>query len=323
MDLSEMVPKVSVCVITYNHEKYIRKCLQSLIDQTTDFYFEVIVGEDCSTDGTRAIIKEFVDNYPQIFKSILHDKNVGGCDNYRAVHFASRGQFIAHIDGDDYWHTEKLQSQIDFMESHPNCAAVYTNAWVESDSGETLGTFSSGVKTFFDLPYLIEMRNYLTSSSTLYRSEFRKLAIPTSGEFVDFHIHIRLAQLGQLGFIDKNLVTYTHRSATSILASDNKKVRGLIWNSLCEINKSGAEIFDVDRAKVVFIIESILLEFKNINYQGLINWASLLPNILAKYTPSLKVKLLYLTAANIQRKLLNKFLLRLSSNSRGRVFYKR
>src|SRR5450759_3411095 len=75
MVLPEKIPKVSVCVVTYNQEKFIRQCLQSIVDQETDCDFEVIVGDDCSTDGTRDIVREFAERYPTMIKVILQDTN--------------------------------------------------------------------------------------------------------------------------------------------------------------------------------------------------------------------------------------------------------
>ena len=96
------MPEVSVCVVTYNQEKYITECLQSVVDQETDFDFEVLVGDDCSTDGTRRIVQEFAEKYPDIIKPILHSKNTGAFHNYVSVHNAAMGKYIAHLDGDDY-----------------------------------------------------------------------------------------------------------------------------------------------------------------------------------------------------------------------------
>jgi len=117
MELQYKTPKVSVCVITYNQEKYIRQCLQSIVDQETDFDFEVIVGEDCSTDGTRAIVQEFSEKFPNIVKPIYQKKNIdGGGYNFLTVHRAARGEYVAHIDGDDFALPGKLQAQANILE---------------------------------------------------------------------------------------------------------------------------------------------------------------------------------------------------------------
>ena len=112
-------PKVSVCMVTYNQEKYIRQCLQSIIDQKTNFDFEVLVSDDCSTDSTRKIILEFASNYPKIVKPRFRERNVGALENFVLIHNAARSEYVAHCDGDDLFlpnnplkvlptHSEKL-----------------------------------------------------------------------------------------------------------------------------------------------------------------------------------------------------------------------
>lgn len=130
---NEKKPKVSVCVITYNHEKYIRQCLQSIVDQETDFDFEVIVGEDCSTDGTRSIVQEFAERYPAIVKPLYQEKNTGGSKNFLDVHAVAKGEYVAHIDGDDYALPGKLQIQADFLDKHQECNIVWHRMYVLND----------------------------------------------------------------------------------------------------------------------------------------------------------------------------------------------
>lgn len=111
MEIIEKKLKVSVCVVTYNHEKYIRKCLQSLVDQQVNFFFEIVVGDDCSTDGTRVIIEEFEASYPKIIKPIYRTSNIGALANYMDTHNKAKGDYVAHMDGDDYALPDKLMLQ--------------------------------------------------------------------------------------------------------------------------------------------------------------------------------------------------------------------
>ena len=133
-------PKVSVCVITYNQERYIRECLQSLVTQRTDFPFEIIVGDDCSTDGTRAIVQEFVDRHPGLVRPLFQPSNTGGSRNNLEVHAAARGEYVAHVDGDDYALPGKLQAQTDILDKDADCHAV----WHPVDFFDDAGAFCSG-----------------------------------------------------------------------------------------------------------------------------------------------------------------------------------
>lgn len=113
-------PLISVCIITYNHERYIRQCLEGVLMQKTNFRFDVIVGEDCSTDGTRRIVEEFEARYPDIIKPIYHKRNVGGARNgYEFCYPQLTGKYVAICEGDDYWtDPDKLQRQVDFLEQN-------------------------------------------------------------------------------------------------------------------------------------------------------------------------------------------------------------
>jgi glycosyltransferase involved in cell wall biosynthesis len=112
---------VSVCVITYNHEKFIRQCLEGIMMQETAFPFEVVIGDDCSTDNTRLIIQEFVEKYPDVIKPVYQPVNVGGARNaYEFCYPKLTGKYIAVCEGDDYWtEPSKLQRQVDFLELNP------------------------------------------------------------------------------------------------------------------------------------------------------------------------------------------------------------
>ncbi len=122
--MAEMM--VSVVFITYNHEKYVRKAILSVLQQETDFPFEVIVGEDCSTDSTRAILQEIKAQYPDQVKLLFREKNLGRPTlNVYQTSMECSGKYVAYLEGDDYWtDTKKLQKQVDFLEAHPEYIAV-------------------------------------------------------------------------------------------------------------------------------------------------------------------------------------------------------
>ena len=111
--------KLSVGILTYNHENYIRQCLDSVLMQVVDFEYEIIVGDDASTDGTKEMLQQYQRNYPDKFVLLLGDDNQGISANYKRVLQNCHGKYIALCEGDDYWTAEdKLQKQVDFLESH-------------------------------------------------------------------------------------------------------------------------------------------------------------------------------------------------------------
>ena len=114
-------PKISVLMVTYNHEQYIAKALESVFAQKHPYSFEVVVGDDASTDRTSEIVADFSQKYPGVIKFIRHPKNVGHCRNYFCVLKACQGEYVALLDGDDYWtDPEKLKTQIQFLDENPN-----------------------------------------------------------------------------------------------------------------------------------------------------------------------------------------------------------
>lgn len=113
-------PLVSVCMITYNHEPYIAQAIESVAQQKTNFPFELIIGEDCSTDHTREICNKYQEKYPQLIRLHLHEQNVGVMRNFNTSLNACNGKYVALLEGDDYWtDPHKLQKQVDFLEEHP------------------------------------------------------------------------------------------------------------------------------------------------------------------------------------------------------------
>jgi glycosyltransferase involved in cell wall biosynthesis len=113
--------KLSVAIITYNHERFIGQAIKSVLAQEVNFDYEIVIGEDCSTDGTRAVITDFHRRYPGRIFPLMRDQNVGGVRNTDLTLAACRGQYVALIEGDDYWTSvDKLQRQVDFLDAHPD-----------------------------------------------------------------------------------------------------------------------------------------------------------------------------------------------------------
>ncbi len=115
-------------MITYNHEKYIAQAIESALMQKTNFDYEIVIGEDCSTDGTREIVKYYAEKYPEKIRAIFNEKNLGMIPNFINTLNKCRGKYIAMLEGDDYWTDPyKLQKQVDFLESHPDYGLVHTD----------------------------------------------------------------------------------------------------------------------------------------------------------------------------------------------------
>ena len=134
-------PKVSVCIVTYNHEQYIAECLSSILTQDVDFPFEVIIGNDCSKDRTAEIIEGFAEAYPGVITVVRYEKNVGPTENYAKVHSLAKGEYVCHCDGDDFWLQGKLAKQVAYMDAHPEVAQTWHRQHVVDAHSQRIGVF--------------------------------------------------------------------------------------------------------------------------------------------------------------------------------------
>lgn len=122
-------PVLSVLMIAYNHENYIGQAIEGVVSQKVSFSIELVIGEDCSTDATRAIILEYKEKYPEIIKVIYSASNVGVNRNFSRTLSSCKGEFIAICEGDDYWDDDaKLEKQVAVLLNMPECIVTYHDA---------------------------------------------------------------------------------------------------------------------------------------------------------------------------------------------------
>ncbi len=124
-------PLVSICCLTYNHAPFIRDCLEGFLAQKTDFPIEILIHDDASSDGTQTIVRQYAEQYPNVFFPIYETENqyTRGLASKMDIEFnysRARGKYIAYCEGDDYWTDPlKLQKQVDFMESHSDYSVCF------------------------------------------------------------------------------------------------------------------------------------------------------------------------------------------------------
>lgn len=140
-----MTPLVSVIVTTYNHERHLEMALATILGQECDFDVEIVLGEDCSSDGTLEICKSYFQLNPEKITLIVSTENVGWRENYRRCVEAARGKYVAFCDGDDYFlDTEHLAMQVAVMEQNPNVGLCYARAERRGENGDLIGYFPAG-----------------------------------------------------------------------------------------------------------------------------------------------------------------------------------
>ncbi len=145
--------KLSVIFITYNHAQYVEKALMSVINQKTDFPFEVVVGDDCSTDGTQDILKRIASGHPEV-KLNLRSENTGGRPTLNVYETTKKctGQYLAYLEGDDFWTDDhKLQKQVDFLEDHPEyTACTHSMKMVDENDEEITDPETLSIGSLYD-----------------------------------------------------------------------------------------------------------------------------------------------------------------------------
>lgn len=203
--------KVSVLIITYNHESFIAKALDSVLMQTTNFQYEIVVGEDCSTDRTRDILIDYQKRYPQKLRLLLNNENLGTHKNGRQTLEACTGEYIAFLEGDDFWiSSEKLQRQVDYLDNHPECAFCYHNALIVHEDGSKEPThYRSSQKEFSTVDDLL-LDNFIPTCSVMYRRGlFGRLPDWLDAlKMGDWPMHILNALHGKVGYIDETMAVY-------------------------------------------------------------------------------------------------------------------
>lgn len=169
---------VTIRCTAYNHEPYIRACLEGFVMQKTNFRFEAIVHDDASTDGTAAIIREYAEKYPDIIKPILETENQFTKGTLgKIMDDASKGKYIAFCEGDDYWTDPlKLQKQVDFLESHPDCSLCFHNAIMHWEDGRAKDAIFSNVENRYYTGVEIFEKWIIPTASVVirYTDEYKK-----------------------------------------------------------------------------------------------------------------------------------------------------
>ncbi len=234
--LDRKKPKVSVCVVAYNQKNYIRQCLQSIIEQKTDFDFEIIIGDDCSTDGTQEILLDFKKRYEELICLIFNPENIGASLNYAKTHEAATGDIVFHMDGDDYALAGKLQKVVDAFESNDDVSIVFHRMKMRSEAynievEDLIGRENLKVNKF-SLRDLLLYGVIGCNSAKAYLRKNRMKCIPEF-DLVDYYFDVETIGDGRALIIDEILGVYR----VGIGIAGSKRIKVAYINSLHEFLK--------------------------------------------------------------------------------------
>ncbi len=204
---------VTVLVMTYNHARYIRQAIDSALAQRLTVPFEIVISEDCSTDGTRTIVEEYAARHPERVRLLLSETNLRSNEVVARGFRAARGRYLAMLDGDDFWTADdKLQAQFDFLESRRDFTICFHNAAVVDESSESSGRSWNPPEQAHTTGLADILRgNFLATSSVMYRRGALP-AIPRWYEpffpVTDWPLHVLYAEHGRIGYLDRVLSAY-------------------------------------------------------------------------------------------------------------------
>jgi glycosyltransferase involved in cell wall biosynthesis len=204
--------KVSVLMIAYNQEDFIAQAIRSALTQITDFDYEIVIGDDCSTDGTRDIVADIVRKHPSKIRPLFQEVHLGVNRNLVTTLKACTGQYVAVLEGDDYWTKQnKLQLQVDFLDSHPDYAICFHNVKVVYQD-ERFPSHLYHVDPQQETRTIEELLvgNVINTCSVMFRRDHSN-ELPSrfcSLHMGDWPLHVLNAQYGKIGYLNEEMAAY-------------------------------------------------------------------------------------------------------------------
>ncbi len=238
------VPFVSICMITYNHEEYICEAIEGVLKQKTNFHFELIISDDCSSDNTRDIVKAYFIKYPNIIKLDYPQENRGVNVNFYNCLSISKGKYVALCEGDDCWtDSYKLQKQVDFLEANPEYSMCFHNAEVkyeyDNKSNHPFTKLRNGEYTGLDIykQWLVPTASVVMKSNVVLSERYRQIVHNKNFMWGDLPLFLTCAEFGKLYAFSDIMSVYRRQAGST---SHNKPKNYYLRNAIHQY-----EIFNV------------------------------------------------------------------------------
>lgn len=287
-------PLLSVCLITYNHAGYIKQAIEGVLMQKVSFSWELIIADDCSTDGTREIILDFQKRFPKLIRLILQEKNVGPDRNWSDLIRASNAKYIAYLEGDDYWVDPlKLQKQVDIFLEFPDTVICGARAktWSETKNEFTYITPTIGKDISCMTPEKFFYFGDWIKSVTRVVPRDIMLSIPLEYGMDYRQVHYILAKkpAGTFRCLDEVVAVYREHSGGVFSGAKHINVQKDYFESTRLIAKlyhderaiimrenalhTAKELFLTrslsSRERIYYVFQFIYLVFRNFSYLGI------------------------------------------------------
>ena len=205
---------VSVLVVTYNHARFVRQALDGALAQRLPQPFEILISEDCSTDGTREIVQEYAERHPHLVRLLLSERNLRSNEVVARGFRAARGRYVALLDGDDYWTSDdKLRAQVAFLDARPDLTICFHNVQVVDEHSQEHRQALERGPTSRRFPACTSScaGNFIATSSVVYRrAAVAEIPAWYDGFFpvTDWPLHVLYAREGRIGYLDRTLGAY-------------------------------------------------------------------------------------------------------------------
>ena len=211
-----MKKKISCHIITYNQKDYISKCIDGVLMQKVNFSMEIVIGDDKSTDGTREILINYANKYPDLIMLNLRDvrgEGIPGKQNFVSTLEMCKGEYISLCDGDDYWTDPlKLQKQVDFLEENLDYVLCFHQVNILKPNDEIVDDFITKVPENYEtIETLALFGNYIHTPSVVFRNIINALPLEFEHSPIgDFFLYLILAEYGKLKFLEEKMAVYRH-----------------------------------------------------------------------------------------------------------------
>lgn len=238
-------PLVSVCIQTYQHRNFIAAAIDSVLSQQTDFEWEIIIGEDDSTDGTREICQSYAAKYPGLIRLFLRDEKdkifirgkMTGRFNFLSNLKEARGQYIALLDGDDCWTSNnKLQQQVEMFRTHPQMALCTHRYIKQLPGGRTelpLSAYWKETAAIYPSSSLLKEYYVFMSAVMFPASNINNLpAWFWELPFIDYALMIYLSRFGDIGYLPGIMTRYNVHSKGMWSAAREPENKIRLWDAL-------------------------------------------------------------------------------------------
>lgn len=290
-------PLISINMLAYNQKKFIAQAIEGVLVQKTDFRFELVIGEDSSTDGTREIVHKYQKNYPKQIKVITSENNVGIRDNELRTLEACTGKYVAFCEGDDYWiDIHKLQKQVDFLEGNPDYGLVHGDVdHLDDKSGEITKAFNKKNNVIIPngdiFDFLMKPSHSIKTTTVCIRKELLEKYYLSNEEImqsdwalIDISIWLMFAYHSKIHYLDEVMATYRlfqESMSRNINPEKNYKFHQLIHSIrayfvnnyecsdetrvMIETNKHKSILFDAYGMNDIVLAKSAMAQLKKNN----------------------------------------------------------